>query len=445
MKTNIIFWSVILTAMSGITADALENGGDLGKAQEYSASQIIMLNDDTKLTLLGTTHGYRHAPPHIAYWNWIDTVSNTTVVWIEAEHKTNQWPSYELLVYDQSNTACVNIEQAHPSTRVKPGVDIYGFALNAFPKWERETILRVRPYYGVPSTEQFVITNPAPASVADWTPKPLPDTESDGDLAVTLTKLVAGAPAPYRQGSEHPPITDPAKQCVHLDFDIRQNGQPTTNWEAWPVRTFDAFGNQVRGLIRDYLTNGIIPVYPDRVHPSFPLEADGYYYRPGLWPDESPWKVRMEFIRRSGFSDDEIVTFTNLPVKPGSQQDWDDEWSAWDIGNTNFPFTITPATVNGVHLKLLPPLLVANPNSPGQKYIGVIIGADPDFNPQGMNLTVLQATDDQGRDIDHPFGSPWAGHYSLDFPNIRDVKSLNLKLALHKSRFVEFTVKPTKQ
>ena len=52
---------------------------------------------------------------------------------------------------------------------------------------------------------------------------------------------------------------------------------------------------------------------------------DGYYYQPGLWPDQ-PWKVRLEFIQRSGFSDDEMVTFTNVPVKPGSQQDWDDEW-----------------------------------------------------------------------------------------------------------------------
>jgi hypothetical protein len=154
--------------------------------------------------------------------------------------------------------------------------------------------------------------------------------------------------------------------------------------------------------------------------------------------------VRLEFIQRSGFSEDGIVTFTNLPVKLGTWQDWDDEWSAWDIGKTNFPFAITPATVNGVHLKLLPPLLVPDQNSPGhQKYISVIIGADANFNPQGMNLTVLQVTDDQGRELGHPFGSSWAGHYDLDLPNVRDdIKSLNLKLALHKSRFVEFTVKP---
>ena len=171
---------------------------------------------------------------------------------------------------------------------------------------------------------------------------------------------------------------------------------------------------------------------------------DGYYFQPGLWPDQ-PWKVRLEFIQRSGFSDDEIVTFTNVPVKPGSQQDWDDEWDAWDVGRTNFPFTITPATVKGVHLKLLPPLLVVNRWQSSQKDIGIIIGADPGFKPQGMNLTVVSATDDQGRDLWTPETPAWAGHYSINFGNVHDdIKSLNLTLALHKSRFVEFTVKPEK-
>ncbi|HTQ52408.1 MAG TPA: hypothetical protein VMJ12_17005, partial [Candidatus Acidoferrales bacterium] len=173
---------------------------------------------------------------------------------------------------------------------------------------------------------------------------------------------------------------------------------------------------------------------------------DGYFYRPGLWPDESAWKVRLEFIQRSGFSDDDIVTFTNIPVKPGSQQDWNDEWDAWDVGRTNFPFTITPATVKSVHLKLLPPLLLLNQDSTGHpKDVDIIIGADPGFKPQGMNLTVVSATDDQGRELWHPFGVPWAGHYSIEFARVHDdIKSLNLTLALHKSRFVEFTVKPEK-
>jgi ABC-type dipeptide/oligopeptide/nickel transport system permease subunit len=115
-------------------------------------------------------------------------------------------------------------------------------------------------------------------------------------------------------------------------------------------------------------------------------------------------------------------------------------------GKTNFPFTITPGTANGVHLELLPPLLVTNRWQSSEMDISIIIGADPGYKPQGMNLTVVLATDDQGRDLWSFERPPWAGHYSIEFARVHDdVKSLNLKLALHKSRFVEFTVKPTKQ
>jgi hypothetical protein len=243
------------------------------------------------------------------------------------------------------------------------------------------------------------------------------------------------------------PTNDPANQCVHLNFDFRQNGQSTTNWEPWPVQTTDAAGNWSRGLIYAYPTNGVYRIWGrmkngSNIPPPEHYGMDGYFYQPGLWPDE-PWKVRLEFIRRSGFSDDEIVTFTNLPVKPGSQQDADDEWT-WDASNTNFTF-IAQGNANGVQLKLLPPLLLTNRWQSSEMDVSIIIGADPGFNPQGMNLTVVSATDDQGRELWHPSGVPWAGHYSLEFARVNDdVKSLNLTLALHKSRFVEFSVKPEK-
>ncbi len=413
--------------------------------------QIITLDDGTKLTLLGTTYGTHHMAPgyeNLRTANWIYTAPNTTVVWIEEERKPGKNPTYQLLVSDRASTGCVNLE-ARQGSFVKSGVFLQSFVLSAYPRWDRETILRVRPYRGTAAKGEFVLTNPVPGTFAQWTPKPLPDTESDGDLEVTLTKLVAGAPTPSWQGGSLTPTNDPANQCVHLNFDFRQNGQSTTNWQAWPVRTTDAAGNWSRGLIYAYPTNGVRRIWGRMINGSYipPPEhygMDGYYFQPGLWPNQ-PWKVRLEFIQRSGFSDDEIVTFTNVPVKPGSQQDWDDEWDAWDVGRTNFLFTITPATVKGVHLKLLPPLRVVNRWQSSQKDIGIIIGVDPGFKPQGMNLTVVSATDDQGREVWSSETPAWAGHYSINFGNVHnDIKSLNLTLALHKSRFVEFTVKPEK-
>jgi hypothetical protein len=433
--------------------------------------QIITLDDGTKLTLLGTTYGTHHMAPgyeDLRTANWFYTAPNTTVVWIEEKREPGKDPIYQLLVSDRANTGCVNLE-ARQGSFVRSGVFLQSFVLSAFPRWDKETILRVRPYRGTVVKGEFVLTNPPPETFAQWTPKPLPDTESDGDLDVTLTKLVAGATTPSWAGGSLVPTNDSANQCVHLNFDFRQNGQSTTNWEAWPVQTTDAAGNWSRGLIYAYPTNGFRRIWGRMINgsnipPPEHYGMDGYYFQPGLWPNQ-PWKVRLEFIQRSAFSDDEMVTFTNIPVKPGTQRDADAEWTAWDInlpfvipdstvptpdtrrrdGKTNFPFTITPGTANGVHLQLLPPLLLTNRWQSSQKDISIIIGADPNFNPKGMNLTVVSATDDQGRDLWSFGGSPWAGHYSIEFGNVHDdIKSLNLKLSLHKSRFVEFTVKPEK-
>ena len=126
---------------------------------------------------------------------------------------------------------------------------------------------------------------------------------------------------------------------------------------------------------------------------------------------ESPWKVQLEFIRRSGFSEDETVTFTNLPVRAGSEQDFEDEWS-WDESKTNFTF-IAEATVNGVKLKLLPPLLLSHSPPFTPKDISVILYADPGAVAQKMKMTLLEATDDQGRAMQSSSGIPWAGHFRL--------------------------------
>ena len=229
---------------------------------------------------------------------------NTTVVWIEEEPGRTQ-PIYELLVSDRANTGCVNIE-ARQRSFVKPGVSLQSFVLSAFPRWDKETILRVRPYRGTVVKGEFVLTNPVPGTFAPWTPKPLPDTESDGNLEVTLTKLVAGAPTPNWNGGILVPTNDPANQCVHLNFDFRQNGQSTTNWDPWPVQTTDAAGNWSRGLIYAYPTNGVYRIWGRMKNGAYipPPEhygMDGYFYQPGLWPNESAWKVRLEFIQTVGF------------------------------------------------------------------------------------------------------------------------------------------------
>jgi len=423
---KIILWSIVSLVIAGLAVDAF---------LWLRKPQVIKLTDGTKLTLVGVTYGKHHVAPKIKIAGArarsggarTDSTNDTLVVWIEAEHKPNQYPSYQLLVYDKANTACVRA-WSRIQSQVKNGVDIQGFMLDAYPRWDKKMVLRVMTYGQrgqQVSKEQFVVSNPARSSFAKWTPDPLPNSQSDGDLTVTLTKLIADVQSPYNRGNGVA-RNDPMNKCVQLDFDAQQKGQSATNWRPVRVVTSDAAGNSIQGWIYDYRQNG---------------EKTGYFYQEGLWPDELAWKLRLEFSRTSGFGDDEIWSVSDVPVQQGTQQD---VWN--DFGNSGKTKTaFAEATVNGINLKLFPAIQYQDQNNGGGQSVNFSLKADPDPEAEGMRVTVLKATDDQGRVLQNR-GSSWgSGNYQYQYSNVRNVKTLNLTLAFHKSRFVEFTVKPAKQ
>ena len=424
---KIILWSIVLLVIAGVAVDA---------SLWFRKPQIINLKDGTKLTLIGVTHGKHHVAPKIKIAGHVhgggarmDTPNDAVVVWIEAELKPNQYPNYQLLVYDKANTACVST-YSRTQSQVKNGVEIQGFMFDAYPRRDRNMILRVMNYgqHGQQvSKEQFVVSNPARGSFAKWTPDPIPDTQSDGDLSVTLTKLVAGAQSPYNRGNGVAK-NDPLNKCVQLNFDFQQKGQSVTNWRPIKVVTSDATGNSLQGWINEYYQNG---------------QTAGYQqYQEGLWPDEPAWKLRVEFSRTSGFSDDEVWAVTNVPVNAGTQQDMQNAWNSnWNTTDKPKP-AFAEATVNGIHLKLFPAIQYQDQNNGGGQSVSYSLKADPDPEAQGMRLTVLKIADDQGRELQSR-GSSWGGgNYQYQYSGVRNLKTLNLTIALHKSRFVEFTVKP---
>ena len=427
---KIILWTIVSVVIAGIAVDAY---------LWFHKPQIIKLSDGTKLTFVGVTYGKHHVPPKIKIAGRssrgngarMDSTNDTLVVWIEAEHKPNQYPNFELAVYDKANTACAT-SSLRTQSQVKNGVDVMGFRLDAFPRWDGKMILRVISYGQrgqQASKEQFVVSNPAGRSYAKWATDPIPDTQSDGDLSVTLTKLVAGAQSPYNRGNG---VTrnDPLNKCVQLDFDFQQKGQSMTHWRPVRVVTSDAAGNSIQGWINGYYQNG---------------QTSGYQYREGLWPDEPAWKLRVEFSRISGFSDDEVWAVTNVPVQPGTQQDVQNAWNSnWNSsGKSNSAFAET--TVNGIHVKLFPAIQYQDQNNGGGQSVSYSLKADPDPEAQGMRLTPLKISDDQGRELQNR-GSSWGGgNYQYQYSNARNVKALNLTIVIHKSRYVEFTVKPSKQ
>lgn len=413
--------------------------------------QVVILKDGTKLTLVGVSYGKHHVfkgakttGSHLHGRTTFDTTNDTLMVWIESEkpheHNDNpyQWPNYQLMTYDSADTACVGSWQT-TGQQIKNGVYVQGFIINAFPRRERKIILRVGAwgnYGGLRLAKgQFVISNPGPRSFPQWQPEPMPDTQSDGDLDVTLTRCVAGVPSnmygPADAGSK-----DPMQKGVSVSFHTEQYGKVVTNWQPVAIETSDATGNQV-----------------DQRNWSSSRDDNGdptMTYQWGLWPDESAWKLRVEMSRTSGFTNSEIWTVTNVPVGKGS---WNELWNfqmrrhfmnGFQQNNQSSP-PFAETTLNGVHLKLYPAIQITGQNfGMGQKQGGFHITTDPDI-PDGYRLSLVEATDERGRKLQSWGPNGQNGNSVFQIPDIGNAKFLNLTIALHKSRFVEFTVKPTKQ
>jgi hypothetical protein len=423
MKTKILLYSLLIL---GLTA---------GACWWLWPPQAITLSDGTKLTLVGVDYGKHHKCPGVETVEQrygrgpasFDTTNDALVVWIQSKHNDKQWPNYQVLACDPAATACVGNWSRH-SWQIKSGVEIMGVQLDAFPRRARKIYLRIMnwgPQGQQVAKGRMVIANPARGWFPKWVPEPLPVTYSDGDLDVTLTRLVYGVQGFY--GSRDEIKNDPMNKAVLAAFRTEQKGVVVTNWQPFRIETSDATGNQV-------MNNSWSNTREDN-------EAV-MTYQWGLWPDETAWKLRVEMSRTSGFNDDELWTVENIPVNPGRQQD------LWNYNNrrSNTNPAFAEATLNGIHLKLFSALQFTDENyGNGQKQGGLRIQADPDPEEVQMRMSLAKVTDEQGRDLRSWGPNGGNGNYVFQLQDIRDAKTLNITLALHKSRFVEFTAKPTKQ
>ena len=389
--------------------------------------QTITLSDGTKLSLVKVTYGTRHVSPDTASGGrarraMFEGTNDFLVAWIRQVHKPDQWPNYQLYAYDKAGKACVSSSgMTYGNTRQR-GREVVGIRFDAFPRRDGKIIFKLQEWNRqtgqLKVKDAFIISNPAHGPFPEWLPDPLPDTQSDGDLDVTLTKLVAGVKTPWQRGNSGP--DDPINKGVQVAFDVQQNGREATNWQPVQVETFDATGNRTLGYVNTSYQGGK------------PMT----FYQYGLWPDEPAWRLRVEMSRTSGFTDDELWTVQNVPVESGTQQ------SLWNYNRNSRdnPPAFAETTLNGVHLKLFP--VKQFTDQPPESAMQGGFRVETDRIPEGTQMTLVNATDDQGRSISS-WRMGWGGNFeAFALRDMSGVKSLNLTIALHKSRFVEFTVKP---
>jgi hypothetical protein len=427
MKTKIVVWSVVSILILGLAAAAY---------WWLQRPQVITLSDGSKLTLVGVDYGKKHAPPAAKAApaptaktparrgnGSFTTTNDTLVAWVRQEYDSQQYHYFQYFAYDQAGAACVSAGYGSGGNR--QGNEVVGLRLDAFPRRQGKFVLRVLENGNGGqelSDQKFVIHNPGSSSFASWTPMPLPSTQEDDDVSVTLTKLLAGAAMPYQRGNAD--AGDALNKGVQAVFHLERSGQPDTNWEPVAVETSDATGNQSRGSIARNEWSG---------------RDDTAVYQYGLWPDEAAWKLHFEFSQKSNFADSELWTVPNLPLLPGRQMDFYNNRR----NNTNTPFAA--ADLNGFRVKVFPAKVFTNLPPMAQSQGGLTVQLEPAL-PTGMHLTLVTLTDDQTNDVAFwNSGTSGMGKYTTCMFGLRDldgVTNLNLTLALHRSRFVDFTVKP---
>lgn len=429
MKTKILLWSVVSILIIGLAA---------GAYWWLRRPQVITFSDDAKLTLLAIQYGKHHAPPTVKApattagrpaargRGSFNTPNDSLVLWVRQEYDAkDSYHNFQYYTYDKAGTACVQTYGRNYGGG-RNGNEIVAVQLDAFPRRQGKFVVRVQEQGNggqEMSDQKFVIHNPARGSFEKWTAEPLPAMKDDDDLSVTLSKLVFGADTPYNRDQDD--ADDAANKGVQAVFQVQRHGKAADNWQPVSVETSDATGNHVNGSCNTQW-NG----------------DDGTTtYQWGLWPDEPAWKIKFEFSQQSGFAADELWTVQNIPLQPGRQRDF------YNIPRNNTNAIVAETELNGIHLKIFPAKQFTDMPPNSQPQGGLIIQTDP-APTEGMRMTLVSLTDDQTNDISYWDNGSYRNNnvttYRYALRDVSGATNLNLTIALHKSRFVEFTAKPEK-
>jgi hypothetical protein len=171
----------------------------------------------------------------------------------------------------------------------RPGSSIMWFRFEAFPREEKNLRLRVydssqfKTFYGQdtniapPASVDFLVSNPAPPpKTADWQAQNLPVTQSFDKVSFALTNILLKTNRTFQ---------------FHLapKYEITEDGQPSTNWQALDTRIFDSSGN---------------------------FAADNYGSGIFLCPHEPAWKLVTKFFgsEKSGAASNTAWTIHGLEI-----------------------------------------------------------------------------------------------------------------------------------
>lgn len=281
----------------------------------------------------------------------------------------------------------------------------------ASPYPQRDEYVRVR-FYDVKNWNDytpmgdFTLRNPQVVR----TPRPvaptLPQQAQAGTLEITLKSLAARRARPRSQSI-------PDNQTV-ARFSVLEDGAASTNWTVQGMEATDSAGSRL--VSRSW--NGQTRKGDEQ-----------FECKPVLWPEES-YKIRFEFSRKpeAPFTTNELWTIRSIAIP------------------TNGGFTLVDATnsLNGYQVRFhgittqgaQPPW---HPITSGEQALSFSIS--PALKEH--RFTLLRITDENVRPINTTGSSYSDTEWGYGFKPGTNTQSLNVTVALHRSRFVEFHAQPT--
>ena len=442
MKTKILLGSVVSILILGLAAVAY---------WWLSRPQVITFSDDAKVTLLKVEYGKRHSSPTVRASTTsgartparrggsFTTTNDTLVLWVRQQYDAsgNQYHSFQYYLYDKAGTACVQTYARNSAGNSRQGNEVMAVQFDAFPRRQGKMLVRVQEQGNggqEMADQKFVISNPVRDAFTKWSAEPLPSTKADDDLSVTLKKLTSGAHLAITRIQDDP--DDPANKGAEAVFHVERNGKPVSNWEPVSVETTDATGNQL--TVNKVNQNGWQNGWAQN---TWANDEDTFGYQYALWPDEPAWKIKVEFSQQSDFSPGELWTAQNIPVQPGRQQDFLNFGGRPQATNS----AAAETDLNGFHVKVFPAKQFTDVPANSWMQSGLVVQVSPDVS-NGYRLN-LKVTDDQNNEIQmSDYGSGRninLATYRYRLQDIAGLTNLNVVVAIHKSRFVEFTAKPS--
>jgi hypothetical protein len=277
-----------------------------------------------------------------------------------------------------------------------------------------------KPRGGIARCGRLRFVNPQYRTYPQWQPEPLPATRKAGDVVVTLKKLSTGHG--YNTECENGP-----HGTAFLTFDARHRDdenrsvcfihfQPLTRTnEVWRVAqavVSDATGNHIGSTSLGW--GG--------------YDQDYFTFDPGLWTNESAWKLRCEIKRAEGFAPGETFAFREVPLGRLDQTNrigWMTNFNGVTV-SLDYVLRRTPNTNNSWSSSELSQVQLSTTGL-----------------TNGVHLDLLSARSDAGTNLtcnSWNSGSDARTYYFRAIP--LDAKAADFTFAVQHSRWVEFLVKP---